>query len=335
MIRVGSMKRQFVIPSLGIVVISASAACFAQQVNAMVSRAFENACHNGADARVEFHVVDDVGKPVPLAKVNVFFDMMDRSKGRRIGGNTDTNGVFAAEARTGGVLEIEVSREGYYRSSDLISFIDMGHEHEVKNGKWQPWGMVKQITLLPIKNPAARIAGTPDWKWTKEINRWIGFDLMKNDFVEPYGIGKNSDMEVMFDWNGAWRQKEYKGMALKIQFPVKLAGGYYVDKIAGSEYSGVYHAKTNGNYKSEFSFSDHVAARDKRGRVTSWNRNFFDSSKVLVVRSRCEFNEDGTLKMANYFQLSDIQYACDERGAAVMFRSIYNPVPNDTNLEPK
>jgi len=81
MIRVGSMKRQFVIPSLGIVVISASAACFAQQVNAMVSRAFENACHNGADARVEFHVVDDVGKPVPLAKVNVFFDMMGSFQG--------------------------------------------------------------------------------------------------------------------------------------------------------------------------------------------------------------------------------------------------------------
>ena len=135
MIRVGSMKRQFVIPSLGIVVISASAACFAQQVNAMVSRAFENACHNGADARVEFHVVDDVGKPVPLAKVNVFFDMMDRSKGRRIIGDTDTNGIFVAEAKTGGVLEIEVSREGHYRSTDLISFIGMGHEHEVIKGK--------------------------------------------------------------------------------------------------------------------------------------------------------------------------------------------------------
>lgn len=299
------------------------------------ANSFQEACHKGAGARVIFRVLNDVGSPVVGAKVNVFLDMADRGGGRRVIGITDTNGVCVVEGKTVGVLKIEVTREGYYRSTDRISFITMGHEHEVKNGNWQPWGMVRQITLLPVKNPVAQIAGTSDWKWTKELNKWIGFDLMKYDFVEPHGVGKVSDMEVMFEWDGAWRQKEYKGMALKIRFPVKFAGGYYVNKIAGSEYSGVYHAKTNSNYKSEFSFSDQVASRDKRGRVTSWNRNFFDSSKILVVRSRCEFDENGTLKTANYFQLSDIQYACDERGAAVMFSSIYNPVPNDTNLEPK
>ena len=177
-----------------VVTLSVLAFCFAQQANAAVSRALENACHNGADARVEFLVVDDVGKAVTLARVNVFFDMMDRSKGRRIIGDTNTNGVFVAEARTCGVLEIEVSREGHYRSTDLISFIDMGQEHEVNDGKWQPWGMVKRITLLPVKKTVAQIAGIPDWKWTKELNKWVGFDLMKHDFVEPYGVGKVPDM---------------------------------------------------------------------------------------------------------------------------------------------
>lgn len=309
--------------------------CLSQKANAAVSRAFEKACHNGADARVEFHIVDDVGKSVPLARVNVFFDMMDRSKGRRIIGETDTNGVFVAESRTGGILEIEVSRDGYYRSTDLISFIDMGREHEVKKGKWQPWGLVKKITLLPVKNPVAQIAGVPDWKWTKELNKWVGFDLMKYDFVEPYGTGKESDMEVMFVWDGAWRQKDYSGMSLKLRFSQKFAGGYYAEKTPGSEYRGVYHAHTNGSYRAEFIFSDKVASRDKRGNVTSWDRQFFDASKVLVVRSRCKFNDDGTLKTVNYFQLSDIQYACDEHGAAVRFLSIYNPTHNDTNLEPK
>ena len=312
------------------------AVCFAQQVNGAVPHAFEDACHNGADARVEFHVVDDVGKPVPLAKVNVFFDMMDRSKGRRIRGDTDTNGVFVAEARTGGVLEIEVSREGYYRSTDLISFIDMGHEHEVSKGKWQPWGIVKQITLLPVKNPAARIADTPDWKWTKEINKWIGFDLMKYDFVEPYGIGKNSDMEVMFDWDGAWRQKEYNGMALKIRFPVKFAGGYYAERTPGSEYIGIYHANTNADYTAEFTYSERVSSRNKRGYAASYERHLFDLSKVLVVRSRCKLNKDGTLKTAHYFQLYGIKFSGDsKKGVSLKFLSIYNPTPNDTNLEPK
>ena len=316
--------------------IAVTVACAMQQANAVASRAFVNACHNGADARVEFHVVDDIGKPVPNATVNVFFDMMDRSKGRRIIGDTDTNGVFVAEAITGGILEIEVSRKGYYRSTDLISFIDMEHEHEVEKGKWLPWGMVKQVILLPVKNPAARIASTPDWKWTKEINKWIGFDLVKYDFVKPYGEGEDSDMEVMFDWDGAWRQKEYNGMALKIRFPVKFAGGYYADKTPGSEYVGIYQANAKGHYKADFTYSEWVSSRNKRGYAVSYERHSFDLSKVLVVRSRCKLNKDGTLKTALYFQLHGIKFSGDSRkGAALKFLSIYNPTPNDTNLEPK
>ena len=261
--------------------------------------------------------------------------MADRSKGRRVVKQTDTNGVCIAEEKTKGVLEIDVSREGYYRSCDLVSFINMGHEHEVKSGKWQPWGMVKQITLLPVKKPQARIAGTPDWKRTKELKKWMGFDLMKYDFVKPYGNGIVSDVEVMFDWDGVWDLKDYSGMALKMRFKEKYAGGYYVAKIPGSEYVGIYHANTNEDYKAEFSYSERVIGRDKRGNVTGYERQSFDSSKVLVVRSRCKLNEDGTLRSANYFQLCGIQFAGGKRGAALKFLSIYNPTPNDTNLEPK
>ena len=297
---------------------------------------FQEAYSKGAKAKVEFRVVDDAGCPVKGANVNVFFDMADRSKGRRVIAQTDTNGVCVVEEKTKGILEIEVSREGYYRSTDLISFIGMGHEHEVENGKWQPWGMVKQITLLPVKNPTARIADTPDWKWTKEINKWIGFDLMKYDFVEPYGSGKDSDMEVMFDWDGAWRQEEYKGMSLKIRFPVKFAGGYYAERTPGSEYIGIYHANVNAGYTTEFTYSERVSSRNKRGYAASYERHLFDLSKVLVVRSRCKLNKDGTLKTAHYFQLYGIKFSGDsKKGASLKLLSIYNPTPNDTNLEPK
>ena len=309
--------------------------CLARTANA-VSREFENACHKGADARVGFHVVDDMGNPVPFAKVKVFFDMMDRSKGRRVIGETDTNGVFIAEAKTGGNLEIAVSCEGYYSSNDKICFIAMGREHEVKSGRWQPWGMIQRITLLPVKKPQAKVAAVPKWRMAAELNKWIGFDLMKYDFVKPYGSGNDSDMEIMFDWDGAWRQKEYNGMALKIRFRDNLSGGYYADKTPGSEYEGIYQANANGDYKREFIFSERVGGRNKEGYATSYERNLFDSSKVLVVRSRCTLHEDGTLKSAHYFQLGNIMFSGDNDGrGALRFLSIYNPTPNDTNLEPK
>ena len=311
------------------------AACLSQQASA-VSREFENACHNGADARVVFRVVDDMGMPVHNARVNVFFDMIDRSKGRRIVGNTDTNGVFVAEAKTGGILEVEVTGDHHYRSKRKISFIAMGGEHEVSGGKWQPWGGKEDIVLLPIKNPTARRAPSSGWKNTHELNKWIGFDLMKYDFVEPHGIGKVSDMEVMFEWDGAWRQREYNGIALNIRFPVKFAGGYYAGKTLGSEYIGIYQANTNGDYKANFTYSEWVSSRNKKGYAASYERHLFDDSKVLVVRSRCTLNDDGTLKTAHYFQLHGIKFSGDsKKGAALKFLSIYNPTPNDTNLEPK
>ena len=295
---------------------------------------FQKACRDGADARVEFHIVDDMGLPVANARVNVFFDMIDRSKGKRVIGCTDTNGVFIAEAKTGGVLEIEVTGDGYYKTTDKMCFIEMENEHDVQEGKWQPWGMRKNIVLLPIKNPSAFVAPC-SWRRAKKLNEWIGFDLMKYDFVHPYGTGSVSDMEVMFEWDGAWQRKKYNGIALKFRFCEKYSGGYYCNKIRGSALDGIYNANPGSEYKQKFRYSEQVVSRNEKGFPLKYDRDLFDASKVLVVRSRCKLNDDGSLKSAHYFQLNYIDFSADEKGAALRFLSIFNPIPNDTNLEPK
>ena len=100
---------------------------------------------------------------------------------------------------------------------------------------------------------------------------------------------------------------------------------------------------------SETSGVTTVNAYDAFGRIAATSRSVgsaaflplqsFDYAPcgdlVLVVRSRCKLNEDGTLKSAHYFQLGEIRFSGDERGAALKFLSIFNPTPNDTNLEPK
>ena len=78
-----------------------------------------------------------------------------------------------------------------------------------------------------------------------------------------------------------------------------------------------------------------MVSRNKRGFPAKYERDLFDSSKVLVVRSRCKLNDDGTLKSAHYFQLNYIDFSAHEKGAALKFLSTYNPTPNDTNLEPR
>ena len=294
---------------------------------------FQEAYQKGAEARVEFKVVDDLGLPVSGATINVFFDMVDRGMGRRIIGDTDTNGVYVAEAKTMGVLEIKVSREGYYSSTDRISFIDMGREHDVKGGRWQPWGMQKEIVLRPIKNPVA-IRTPVDWRWTREANQWIGFDLEKSAFVSPYGDGQTTDFEIYFEWDGGLGRK-YSGVVKKIRFPQKFSGGYYEDVCSFSSFKGAYSANPEAEYVTQFEFYEKELRDPNTGIVKKRDFKGFDPGKVLVVRSRCKTDDQGNLTSARYFQMSNLQFSCGEKGVALRCGIVYNPVENDTNLEPK
>lgn len=61
---------------------------------------------------------------------------------------------------------------------------------------------------------------------------------------------------------------------------------------------------------------------------------------VLAVEGRADGDFDkalkeGTLKQANYSEVADLTFGCGSRGAWIMFQPIFNPLPNDTNLEPK
>ena len=62
----------------------------------------------------------------------------------------------------------------------------------------------------------------------------------------------------------------------------------------------------------------------------------FDQSKVLVVRSRCVVDEKGNLVSARYFELEKFEFSCNrKKTVSLAYDLIYNPTPNDTNLEPK
>ena len=297
-------------------------------------RDFYRAIESGATAQLTVKVVDDVGRPVGGVKIEACFEAAFSASGEEKSLTTDTNGIAVVSGRTGKSVSLRATKDGFYGSSEKIDYVALGQG--VRGGEWQPWGMIKQITLLPVKNPQAKVAAFPKWRTSTELNKWIGFDLMKYDFVKPYGSGNDSDMEIMFDWDGAWRQKEYKGMAMKIRFRDNFSGGYYADKTPGSEYEGIYQANASGDYEREFIFSERVGGRNKEGYATSYERHLFDSSKVLVVRSRCKLHEDGTLKSAHYFQLGNIMFSGGNDGkGALRFLSIYNSTPNDTNLEPK
>ena len=165
-----------------------------------------NARRNGGDARIVLSIIDDDGQPVSNAMVRVLMGMNFRERAYYINGVTSATGKFVIEGKTtGNEIEIDVTKDGYYRTSNKLCFIAMGHEYDVKNGRWQPWGMELQLKLRAIRNPIA-LVGDVNGYYVPETNKWIGFDMEQADWVLSGHKGNSSDFEVFLEWDGFHRE---------------------------------------------------------------------------------------------------------------------------------
>lgn len=315
------MKRK--IKLLLIVVAVIPGAVFARKLAPEVERAMAY----GAEAKICLKVHDDTGQPISNASVAVVFDMLPSP--HSVYGKTDANGVCVAIGKTNGnKVRFLVGKEGYYGSQKEVSYVTMNAEHDVKAGKWQPYAAEEVIVLRAIRHPA-KLASELFWnfKYTKSINKWIGYDIQENDFVAPDGKGKIADFEVYIDWNGEWLPA-YRGMAVKIRFAEPLCGYYTYDINQASEFKYPYEAAPDLVDSTGAEFSERIL--DDGRRI----QKHFDLGKCWVVRSRCKVSPDGRLLSANYSVIYDIVFTCKRGGyGGFCVTGAFNPTPNDTNLE--
>ena len=286
----------------------------------------EHAMAYGAEAKICLKVSDDTGAPVSNASVCVNFDMLPTP--HSVYGKTDTNGVCIAKGKTNGNrVRFLVGKDGYYGSHKEISYVPMWKEHDVKDGKWQPYGEGMTILLKPIKNPL-KLCSVPvkDYKFTDATCKWIGYDIEKNDFVKPYGTGVVSDFEVYLDWDRVYSIMDCKQAGYKIRFSESWSGYCSMQIDAESEFPTPYNAVTNATFLQEAEFYDRYEGK----RV----RNTFDKSKCWIIRSRCRIDEHGRLIAANYSVVRLLGMSGSrELKAGFGFVGAFNPTPNDTNLE--
>ena len=294
-------------------------------------REFQQAIQYGAMAQISVRTVDDEQKPIGGVMLKCQFDAALRSRGGASSVTTDTNGMAIVSGKTGKSVLIVATKPGYYGASDEICYISQGQG--VEHGKWKPWNIVRTLILRPIKNPVANKVPIEDWLKAKTPSVWIGLDVAKYDFVKPHGKGEVADMEIKYELRG----RDYGNidcMDVYIRFPWDYSGAYYQNRCMTSDFKDAYFAVTNEPYLKEFHFFDHTL-RDGRGNVVRHDKQMFDNSKTMIVRSRCVVDEKGELKEARYSQITNFRFGCDENGCCLMFQPIFNPTPNDTNLEPK
>ncbi|MBN1522161.1 MAG: carboxypeptidase regulatory-like domain-containing protein [Candidatus Aureabacteria bacterium] len=168
-----------------------------------------------AKAKVTIRVVDEEGLPVSEAKVTGgFFAIDELNEGKDFQGMTDEKGIVSFEGRTHGELSYRAVKEGYYPTSSEYRDWFLG-KGEIKKGKWHPWNPTIEVLLRKIKNPVPMYAKrlTID---VPEKSAIIGFDLIKGDWVKPYGKGEISDFLFQATQTGDdWKNFE---ISLKLTF---------------------------------------------------------------------------------------------------------------------
>ena len=291
-----------------------------------------------ASERLQVTVVDNQGNPVSNATVNVGFSTSlvlfggghsSQDSGGHAMAKTDTNGIAIVNFNcTSSSFGWDVVADGYYRGnlhnehfkSDEI-FIPPAfgkvilHEHEKSR---------KEI-LFKIRNPQPMYAHYPieRRKLPKENGRY-GFDLAEFDWLPPHGRGKELDFYVIRDYHALTEAGTFTvGM---VEF--ERGCGYYIAKNNGCKgLQTAYHADTNAIFKS----SMQVLCEHRKGsHEYDYPLPLVDKDSHIVLRTRVKYDENGNMVSANY---SRILGEFSVMPSVSVSESIFNPTPNDTNLE--
>ncbi len=308
-----------------------------------------------ASERLYVKVVDDDKVPVSNATVSVDFStsyvVFGEGTPHHYEARTDTNGNAIVKFNcTTSDFEWHVEADGYYRSDshsahfkgeDVIIPPIFGfwklHEHE-KRG---------DVALYRKKNPQPMYAYTREMgvKSPKANGRY-GFDLQYFDWLPPHGKGKVADLYYVRERpdvtnltvkakgiqsrflhfkNGEPGYPKLGDVVARIEFDEKC--GAYVKKCTGNEnFPSTYGAYTNKAYVSDIP----IRIVAQKGNVWLHEGKVVESDEYMVIRSRVKCDEQGKIVSANYSKLiGPVRF-----GSSVdIFQSVFNPRPNDTNLE--
>ena len=301
-------------------------------------------------AQVTFRVTDDFGSVVTGAPVTASTFLrwipgpeFGHDEHDQVTGVTDTNGlvVLKLPSKTGNV---RYSVSGVFDRMNKMEFGDTGYYMDSGGslrftnhvaGQWQPWNVTVDIEIKPVLNPipmfARRYGGSyadRERESIPEYGKAIGFDLMKGDWVSPYGKGEMADFIFTLECTlgGITQRGRHQIfdalLTLTFSNPDDGIQAIYCHPLKGSALLLPRFAPETGyltNWMKRTYYHEDEGIHEKRE-----DQNYF-------FRVRTRKDDSGRIVSALYGKLhGEIGYSWT-RG--IKFVYYLNPTPNDRNLE--
>ncbi|MDZ4199972.1 MAG: hypothetical protein U1E27_11905 [Kiritimatiellia bacterium] len=301
-------------------------------------------------AQITFRVRDDAGAVVTgaVVQMNTFERWVPGGEfgkdiRRRVEGVTDTNGLVVLQIPSlrgsvkygvyvkgkyfDNIMKMKVAGATYYR--------DMGGSFYFTNhiaGKWQPWDTFVDVEIKPVLNPIPMFARSFVNRRPRlqipEYGKAIGFDLMKGDWVLPYGKGDMSDLIITLDckMGDGITADGYQiyDASLKLSFSNDGDGilPIYIHPMKGSAFRLPRFADEVGyvsNWVKTAYTHEHESHYGNRD-----DENYF-------FRVRTKRDKYGVITNALYGKIQGILSFDYEKN--ISFTYYLNPTPNDRNME--
>ena len=286
-------------------------------------------------ARLTASIVDfDTGFPISNMVVRASFDTNIKSgwgwgagAPNRVFGMTDTNGVCVLDGEgDGGTAGVSVTNTPtYYGNSCGITFtnVTLG----ITGRRWQPWNPTLELRLHKVGNPiplyAKHFGAFAPYVRIPELGKPIGFDLLKADWVKPYGRGEQSDFVFTINIQmGKMRKDGYQTheSSLDLSF---LSEGDGIQSVYALPQSGIRFLREAPEHGYATNLVRRAYTRDEGSHLECReDQNYY-------FRVRTKKDDKGNIVSAFYGKIYD------EIGWQGSIRFIYylNPTPNDRNLE--
>ena len=278
---------------------------------------------DGAAVDLKIRVVDDMGAPVPGAKMAVvIYTTPDKADTKR--GETDADGCFAAKGRSYGEVEVWASKKGYYDTKSPVAFKNLPNDEVERRRKWSDGAVETKIKLKKVRNPVATAFHLVDYMYSiPATNEVVRLDLETFKWCPPHGNGKHDDLHLLYEvWQNPTNWLSFR-KKLTITAPNCVDGFYRrkVDKTSKFRYA--YSAQTNATYTKTITYNVDRGG-DKPDVV-----ELPPDDEYLTFRMRTATNEVGEVIRANYGRIGEKS----GHMFGLRMKAWFNPNENDTNLE--